>query len=171
MDARVTDPSASPKPNPPADRGANVEKQMEQMLSGVADRTARRALSGDDADKLRVGVDVVDIDVLGRQLAGRHGTAFKNRVFTTREIDDCRDQVAKFATRWALKEAVSKAIGTGFREGLTADSIEVLTAPDGAIRVAASPGATWPRNAHQWTWTVSAAHESEMAVAVAVAVP
>lgn len=119
----------------------------------------------------KLGVDVVDIDVLARQLASPIGTEFKLRIFTATEVADCRNQAAKFATRWAVKEAVSKAIGTGFRAGLHPSAIEVATAPDGSITVAPATGCRWPHGAEHWCWSVSAAHERNLAVAVVLALP
>lgn len=146
--------------------------QMESMLAEVLDQASNAALTGTDLRVTpRLGVDVVDIDVLARQMSSPIGSAFTLRIFTDAEIADCRDQVAKFATRWAVKEAVSKAIGTGFRQGLSPGAIEVLKAPNGSIRVAPTVGWTWPDGAADWTWTVSAAHERGVAVAVVIALP
>jgi holo-[acyl-carrier protein] synthase len=132
-------------------------------------------LLGDAANKaiptgLVLGVDVVDIPTLKHQLRGDLGSRFEARVFTPKEIADCRGQVAKFASRWAIKEAVSKAIGTGFREGLRPSMIEVTKLPTGSVSVGPSrPDIQWPRGAHLWEWSISAAHEKDVAVAVAVA--
>ncbi|OBB75916.1 hypothetical protein A5759_06640 [Mycobacterium sp. 852014-52144_SCH5372336] len=139
------------------------------LVSNALHESSTNAFIGMSNTTPRLGVDVVDIDILARQLSSRIGLTFTHRIFTDNEIDDCRNQVAKFATRWAIKEAVSKAIGTGFRGGFRPKAIEVLTAADGSIQVAPSPGQTWPHDADQWRWVVSAAHESNVAVAVAVA--
>lgn len=143
--------------------------RVESLLDSALRDASIKALVNEPKRTPRLGVDVVDIEVLARQLSSDIGSAFKHRIFTPREIDDCRDQVPKFATRWAVKEAVSKAIGTGFREGLNPSAIEVLTAPHGSIQVAPSAGHTWPDGANNWDWVVSAAHERNVAVAVAIA--
>lgn len=153
---------------------ANTEKShhahnVERLLENALREASIKTLTDNPKGPPRLGVDVVDIEVLARQLSSRIGSAFKHRIFTEREIADCRDQVPKFATRWAVKEAVSKAIGTGFREGLNPNAIEVLTAPDGSIQVAPSAGKPWPEGADNWEWVVSAAHERNVAVAVAIA--
>ena len=52
----------------------------------------------------------------------RWGDRFLKRVFTQAEIEYCRDKVhaaSRFALRFAAKEAFSKALGTGFRSGLS----------------------------------------------------
>lgn len=149
-----------------SDQAAHVEWMLAEVLS---DASSGALIGTGGRMTPRLGVDVVDLDVLARQLSSRVGSAFRLRIFTEAEIADCRDQVAKFATRWAVKEAVSKAIGTGFRQGLSPGAIEVLKAPNGSIRVAPAVGCTWPDGAADWTWTVSAAHERGVAVAVAIA--
>lgn len=145
--------------------------RMESLLTQELNEVSRRGLATGAQSAPKLGVDVVDVERLARELESPIGAAFKTRIFTPDEIADCRDQVSKYATRWAVKEAVSKAIGTGFRQGLHASQIEVITAPDGSIRVAPTAGHDWPLGADKWAWTVSASHESNVAVAVAVAVP
>lgn len=119
---------------------------------------------------VRIGLDVVDVTVLRRQLESEVGTRFVASRFTPSEIEDARGRPDRLATRWAIKEAVAKAIGTGFREGLRPISIEVLTKPSGAVSVRPSSGVDWPRNAANWSWAVSACHESDAAAAIAIAV-
>jgi holo-[acyl-carrier protein] synthase len=117
-----------------------------------------------------VGVDVVDVRVMGRQLSGELGQRFKARIFTAAEIEDCRGDHAKFASRWAAKEAVAKAIGTGFRDGLRPQMMEIVKSPAGSIVVAPSRNdIEWPLSAHLWQWAVSAAHERNLAIAIAIA--
>jgi holo-[acyl-carrier protein] synthase len=67
-----------------------------------------------------IGVDLVRVDRLARVLA-RYGERFLKRVFTDREIAYCQGRakqgVYQFAQRFAAKEAFSKALGVGLREG------------------------------------------------------
>ena len=67
-----------------------------------------------------IGVDLVKVDRLAGVLA-RYGERFLRRVFTDREIAYCqgraRQGVYQFAQRFAAKEAFSKALGVGLREG------------------------------------------------------
>jgi len=67
-----------------------------------------------------VGVDLVRVDRIARVLA-RYGERFLGRVFTDREIAYCQGRhkqgVYQFAQRFAAKEAFSKALGVGLREG------------------------------------------------------
>lgn len=122
-----------------------------------------------DGAIIRVGVDVVDVQALERQISSDLGPAFLRAVFTASEAVDCRESADRYATRWAAKEAVAKAIGTGFRTGLRPIDIEIVTLQTGAIKVR-SCGQHWPYHAEGWQWAVSASHEAGMAAAVAIAV-
>lgn len=153
----------------PGPRRSRDATSVRDLLSGALNEASAHAVEGSAQGAPRLGVDVVEIDILARQLTSALGDRFKQRIFTEQEIVDCKDQARKFATRWAIKEAVSKAIGTGFRQGLNPKAIEVLTAADGAIHVTPSHGQTWPYGAEGWKWSVSAAHEGNLAVAAAIA--
>lgn len=59
-----------------------------------------------------VGVDIIEVDRI-RKVYERHGERFLKRVFTDLEIAQCRGKVARLAGRFAVKEAISKALGTG----------------------------------------------------------
>ena len=64
---------------------------------------------------LGIGVDLVETARIGQSI-GRHGEAFLRRVFTENEIAYCSAMKASaphYAARFAAKEAVSKAFGTG----------------------------------------------------------
>ncbi|MSQ42388.1 MAG: holo-[acyl-carrier-protein] synthase [Dehalococcoidia bacterium] len=71
-----------------------------------------------------VGVDMIEIDRVRRVLE-RHGARFLRRVFTPEEVAFCRGRVPELAARFAAKEAVMKALGTGARSVAWRD-IEVL---------------------------------------------
>lgn len=66
-----------------------------------------------------LGVDIVDVARMGRILA--RTPSFERKVFSAEEIGYCRscgNPEAHFACRFAAKEAVLKALGTGFSEGI-----------------------------------------------------
>lgn len=118
--------------------------------------------------RLRVGVDVVSIAWFARQISAGDDSAFIRTTFTPTERAYCAGRAERFAVRWAAKEAVAKAIGTGFR-GLRPGDIEIVHHPDGCPEITAAPELTWPHGAHKWTWELSLCHEGDAAVAVAVA--
>ena len=71
-----------------------------------------------------VGVDMIEIPLVARVLK-RHPERFLRRVFTPEEVAFCRGRVRELAARFAAKEAVMKALGTGARSVAWRD-IEVL---------------------------------------------
>lgn len=82
-----------------------------------------------------IGVDLVKVDRLAR-VVGRYGERFLKKVFTDREIAYCRTRakqgIYQFAQRFAAKEAFSKALGVGLRQGgIGWRDVEVLRDPRG----------------------------------------
>ena len=71
-----------------------------------------------------VGVDVIEIERVEAAL-GRFGERFLRRVYTEEESAFCRGRVHELAARFAAKEAVMKALGTGAK-GVAWREIEVL---------------------------------------------
>lgn len=71
-----------------------------------------------------VGIDIVELQRVAAALA-RHGQRFIDRVYTPIEAAICRGRLAELAARFAAKEAVMKALGTGAR-GVAWREIEVL---------------------------------------------
>ncbi len=71
-----------------------------------------------------VGVDVIEIERVAAALA-RFGERFLRRVYTAEEAAFCRGRVHELAARFAAKEAVMKALGTGAK-GVAWREIEVL---------------------------------------------
>lgn len=85
-----------------------------------------------------IGTDVCDIRRIARALE-RHGDRFADKVLGPHEISVWRDRRARvqarglayLATRFAAKEAFSKAIGLGLRMPMTWRACEVVKAPSG----------------------------------------
>ena len=76
---------------------------------------------------LGVGTDLLDIRRLERTLE-RWGERFCQRVYTDLERSRCDGHVnraARYAQRYAAKEACAKALGTGFRQGVAWRDIEI----------------------------------------------
>ena len=73
---------------------------------------------------LAAGVDAIEIDRVQKTLS-RHPERFLSRVFTDLEIAYCHGRVRELAVRFAAKEAMMKALGTGIR-GVGWREIEVL---------------------------------------------
>ncbi|HBQ65235.1 MAG TPA: holo-[acyl-carrier-protein] synthase [Clostridiales bacterium] len=80
------------------------------------------------------GTDMVEVERIRKAIENR-GDRFLLRVFTKNEIAYCTGRNAgqwlSFAARFAAKEAVSKALGTGFGRGVTPLNVEVSLLPGG----------------------------------------
>lgn len=76
-----------------------------------------------------VGCDIIEIERIARAIKRE---SFIQRVFTAKEAAYCQSRgqqaAASFAARFAAKEAVLKALGTGLREGSLQ---EIAVANDG----------------------------------------
>jgi holo-[acyl-carrier protein] synthase len=121
------------------------------------------------SERVRVGIDVVSVSQFEKQSTTKAGVAFTQSRFTKDELTYCEDRPERLAARWAAKEAIVKAIGSGFR-GIRPRDIEIRHESWGEPTVVCPPGAVWPNDAHLWTWVISLAHENDAAVAIALAV-
>lgn len=79
-----------------------------------------------------LGLDVVELDRIQR-IWERFGETFARRVLT--EAEQARlhagSAVPYLASRFAAKEAAVKALGTGFRDGVTFQQIQISSRPSG----------------------------------------
>jgi len=90
-----------------------------------------------------IGTDIVET-VRIAQMIERHGELFVGRVFTTHEIQYCSERKAAtqhYAGRWDAKEAVMKALGTGWSHAVTWRDIEVRNEIGGRPHIVLSGGA------------------------------
>jgi len=74
-----------------------------------------------------IGTDIVETLRIA-QMIERHGELFLTRVYTPHEIEYSTARKAAtqhYAGRWAAKEAVLKALGTGWSRGISWQDIEV----------------------------------------------
>ncbi len=118
---------------------------------------------------LRVGTDLVEIARLQQAIA-RRGERFLQRVYTPAELEECRGNLPSLAARWAAKEAVAKALGTGigavaFRE------IEVRRGPlrEPVLHLHGNAAALSARLGLR-EWAISLSHTQHYAVAMVAAV-
>ena len=115
-----------------------------------------------------VGVDIIEVARIEQSL-GRLGTRFLDRIFTAREQTYCEGRAISLAGRFAVKEAVAKALGTGIGDVGWRD-IEVINDEQGrpqlvlhgeANRLAESLGLL--------EWSISLSHSDKQAIGMAVA--
>ncbi len=120
---------------------------------------------------LGCGIDIVAVDRI-RRLYERHGERFLRHLLTADErlaALSLTNPVPRLAGRFAAKEAVMKALGTGWTGGVNFVQIEVVNTPVGA------PGVRLSGTAQQRyeelggrRWHLSISHERDMAVAQAI---
>ena len=80
-----------------------------------------------------IGCDVVEVARV-KEVIHRHGEKFAERILTENEWPlyekrkalSADHAMAFIASRWAAKEAVSKALGSGFRSGITLKDVEII---------------------------------------------
>ena len=118
------------------------------------------------------GLDVVEIEDFSRLLA-EPASNFLSRYFTPGELDDAGqglNRKERLAGRFAVKEAVLKALGVGLGDGVGFGDVEVVTQDSGApsvvlhrllIEIAARRGVS--------AWLITVSHSSRTAVAGAIA--
>jgi len=117
---------------------------------------------------LGIGNDIVEIDRI-RSVIARYPQRFINRLFTLCEQEYClqrKDPALHFAGRFAAKEAVVKALGTGFTQNISWLDIEIRHDSKG------KPGVFFSRSAASLlgdpTLCVSISHCHQYATAVAI---
>ena len=77
-----------------------------------------------------VGIDIIEIYRIERAMS-RWRDSFLRRVYTQAELESCHDVAASLAARFAAKEAVMKALGTGTKGLDLWRDIEILSNSDG----------------------------------------
>lgn len=118
---------------------------------------------------LAVGVDILEVERMARGIE-RYGDRFCDRFFTVREQEQCGGRAASLAGRFAVKEAVSKALGTGIGD-VAWKEIEVVSdqrgRPELVLHGSAARLATQNGLAE---WAISVSHTKTHAVGMAVAI-
>jgi holo-[acyl-carrier protein] synthase len=119
-------------------------------------------------DAISVGVDIIEIARIQRAV-DRWGERFIGRIYTAKEAARYRERVPELAARFAAKEAISKALGTGLL-GVSWNEMEVLPNRRGKPLVTlhgkARARAEFLGLAQ---WAISLSHTDEYAVAFVVA--
>jgi holo-[acyl-carrier protein] synthase len=94
------------------------------------------------SDIIGIGTDITECLRIARMIE-RHGELFINRVYTPDEITYCqsrRQSTQHFTGRWAAKEAILKALGTGWRRGISWRDMEIRNDASGKPVVAVRGG-------------------------------
>jgi holo-[acyl-carrier protein] synthase len=118
---------------------------------------------------IAVGVDIIEVERV-RKVYEKHGERFLRRVYTEAEVRQCRGKVTRLAGRFAAKEAISKALGTGLR-GVAWREMEIVQLRSGRPTVTLHGNAK--RRAEQLgisAFDVSMADLAQFSIAIAVAI-
>lgn len=118
------------------------------------------------------GVDVVEIADFSR-LVDKQASNFLDRYFTSAELataDVGGDRIERLASRFAVKEAVLKALGTGWGDGIAFTDVEVVSQRSGAPAIKLHRRlVTIAGELEIAQWLVSASHTSTIAIASVIA--
>lgn len=115
------------------------------------------------------GVDIVELDRFSRILKAG-GESFLQRIYTESEQTYCANRLPQLAVRFAAKEAISKALGTGIGGGIHWGEIEIVSDQYGCPFVFLYGGAA-EKAEHMRisTWAVSLSHSPHFAIAFVIA--
>ena len=121
----------------------------------------------------RIGVDIVDINRMERIL--ERTPAFATRVFTDEErayCDATPRPAAHYACRFAAREAVLKALGTGFSQGIGRKDVSVARDQSGRpVAVLAGRAAEVAAEQGVVEMAISLSFTADLAIANAMAIP
>lgn len=123
---------------------------------------------------MKCGIDLIHPSRI-ENLVTRRGGAYLSKIWTAQEIKDCTRSDGTFrfdslAARFAAKEAVSKAFGTGFgRDGVRLDEIEILENAAGAPYVVlhGTTRAFYERNGYRQL-EISLSHDLDTSIAMCI---
>lgn len=117
---------------------------------------------------LHAGVDILEVERMDLAIL-RHGQRLFDRFFTPQEIIDSRGHIPALAARFAAKEAVAKALGTGIGE-IGWKEIEVR------LNARGKPDLILHGKARRFSdemglvfWSISISHTHDHAIAIAIA--
>lgn len=115
------------------------------------------------------GIDMIALERLAQAIE-RQGERFLKRIFTDQERESCGGRIERLAGRFAVKEAVAKALGTGIGDMNWVD-IEIVNDERGKPVLLLHNQAQKMSDAQGWTaWSVSLSHTETHAIGLAVAI-
>jgi holo-[acyl-carrier protein] synthase len=119
------------------------------------------------APNISVGVDIIEIDRI-EQAASSWRNAFLQRIYTDAELKSSNNRASSLAARFAAKEAVMKALGTGMI-AVGWKEIEILSNSDGSPLVHLHGGASnRAKEIGLSRFSLSLSHSKDYAVAMVV---
>jgi holo-[acyl-carrier protein] synthase len=117
-----------------------------------------------------IGTDIVEVKRVEKMVA--KGRRYLETLFTEKEIYYCETKARKsehYAARYAAKEAVLKALGTGWRGGLAYSDIEITNEELGKPQILVRGEVRKFFEHHQIRQTsISLSHTKEIAIAIII---
>jgi len=117
-----------------------------------------------------IGTDIVEVERIAAKIEKENG--FRELVFSQNEIQYCESKAHKYehyAARLAVKEALAKALGTGWLEGTNINEAEVLNDEKGKPYLDfVGETAAIISAMHINTFHVSISHTKSMATAIVI---
>ena len=116
-----------------------------------------------------IGTDIIEIDRIKSSIE-KYGDRFLSKIYTPTEIEYCRSKVNRyqhFAARFAAKEAVYKALATGWQEVLSWRDIEIFNESTG-LPVVTMCGKLKKFLADDKSLKISISHSKNYVVSVAI---
>ena len=117
-----------------------------------------------------IGTDIIEIERIEKLIA--RGMPYLETIFTKKEMDYCETKARKsehYAARYAAKEAILKALGTGWRDGLAFSDIEIINGELGKPQVYLQGEAKKICGRHQIKQiSISLSHIEKFALAFAI---
>lgn len=131
------------------------------------------AAANDRIMVIRVGLDLVSVNVVAEALRAPHADRYLARVYNEAEVTDCQTATGvdpeRLAARFAAKEATLKVLSTG-DEGVSFRDIEVRRESSGRVRLALhGRAAELAAEAGVIDLALSLTHEGSFAAAVVIA--
>ena len=118
--------------------------------------------------KITTGVDLVEL-IRVEEAIRRHGMQFLERIYTVKELSQFKDSLESLAVRFAAKEAVSKALGSGIGN-VNWQEIEILRDEmDAPVLNLYGKAQLRAELLGFRTWSVSMSHTDRYAIAFVVA--
>lgn len=120
-----------------------------------------------------IGTDIVFVGRIRKIYESDKKDIFLEKIFTPKEIElaeNHKDPVLFFSGRWATKEAVSKALGTGIGHECAWKDMEILSLESGAPNMSISGTALiTAKKMNIQNWHVSISHEKTYAISYVIA--
>ena len=117
-----------------------------------------------------IGADIIEVRRVEKLVA--RGRQYLETIFTEKEMEYCEAKARKsehYAARYAAKEAILKALGTGWRGGLAYSDIEIINEESGKPQVFVRGEVKKYFDHHQIRRTsISLSHTREIAIALII---